>query len=115
MVLTFRSNRSRSTIMHGVGRTSLVISRKSRRAIRVSNSAYGKGLVLAARAFAAARRPAAAGPARNCRRDVMGTSSRQRFLLGWHCSAIIERNMLRMAAGLLMFATLWGAGRETVI
>src|SRR5947207_11826071 len=74
MILTFLSNRSRSTTMHGVGRTSFVISRKSRRAMRDSNSAWGNSLVfvLAARAFAALRKLAVV-PAviRKVRRDVM--------------------------------------------
>src|SRR5215831_14532900 len=59
--------------MQGVGRTSLVMFRKSRRAMRASNSGYGNGLrVVAARARDARRTLAATPAVRNCRRDVMG-------------------------------------------
>src|SRR5579859_6351641 len=62
---------SRSSTMHGVGRTSLVMSRKSRRAMRVSNSEYGKleKPVLAARPLTAVRNPAP--EAKNARLEFM--------------------------------------------
>src|ERR1700683_880252 len=62
----------RSTTMQGVGRTSLVISRKSRLAMRVSNSENGKAdsVYVAARP-ARVNRLTAAPPARNCRREVI--------------------------------------------
>src|SRR3954453_23627333 len=43
MVFRLRSKMSRSTTMHGVGSMSFVMSRKSRRAMRDSNSENGKG------------------------------------------------------------------------
>src|SRR5437660_62671 len=72
---TFVWNKSRSTIIEGVGRTSLVMSRKSRRAIRESNSSYGKGvpLVLAAHTRATENALAAAPATRKSRRDLMDT------------------------------------------
>src|SRR5215831_19819714 len=59
--------------MQGVGKTSLVMFRKSRRAMRASNSGYGNGVpVLAARARDARRTLAATPAVRNWRRDVIG-------------------------------------------
>src|SRR5262249_42879450 len=71
-------NRSKSTTMHGVRRTSLVIPRKSRRALRWSNSPKGKGetLFLSAQTLDIEQAPAAA-PTMKFRRDVIGK------LLGW--------------------------------
>jgi hypothetical protein len=59
--------------MHGVGRTSLVIPRKSRRAIRCSNSSNGKGeaLFLVAQTLVIEQAPVAA-PAKKFRRDIIG-------------------------------------------
>src|SRR5215471_9736012 len=94
IVFKFFSKASRSTTMHGVGRSSLYRFLKSRRTIRASTS--GLRFTAAANEFdVAARTPPPAAAPKKRLREVMGKPSSVLLMQEWYQSGFLESNVGR--------------------